>query len=196
MASEAVVKSTSDFCQQLIWTPGGALNLGLHSLPAYLNSYGYAQQGTKGNLSTVTAGYRAVQWWIRLKVALAEPPIAKRSVAVFWAGSPVATNNAGDNPMGLTGANGRLAVSGADLPDYYAPGFGLLPGDNLLYVGQISVGHHTGIQVADVGFFNAAHQYGMPLVVNFTNCAFDATTSNFSLTVYPVVDAQKMGASD
>ena len=166
MPTEILIKSGTP----KVWKASGGD--GTLTLAALAASTGI-RQGGKVDMGAT----RGAQWRVRVTLTFASTTTAGNAVNIYWGGSPVSTNLTGENPGGLTGADGPVTSANAL--------------KQLQFIGSFitdAVGTVTITQ--DVGVFTPMHQWGMFVVENKStqNLADPGGATASSVAAYPVID--------
>ncbi len=133
-----------------------------------------AFQGAKGDLGATRAANYAVRVGIELDVDLS----AAGTIEVYWSSSPSATA-ATSNTGGASGAS-EAYTDGVNSQSANLVLLGILSlpitcDDDICYQGQI-------------GIFTPTERYGMPVVINKSGQALEATADTMYVALIPIVD--------
>lgn len=155
----------------IVWNAAGTNHL--LTLASLTTTATAAWQGAKGDLGTP----RGARMLVRLTVKYAANPTAGQNVLVYWAGSPSSTATA-DNPGNTSGSD---AVYAGWTTAAAAKG-------KLQFIGTLILEATTSAQTKDIGVFIPYHRYGQPVVYSESSTALTTTTTDHTLTVYPLID--------
>ena len=136
-----------------------------------------ARQGAKADLGSAFARQHLVYVGIEMDVA----PTSGDLIEFWWAGSPHATaGNA--NPGGTSGSDAAYTgTAGDSLADSKL---------SLQYLGSLiaTADAATVVQYQTLGFFVPKLRYGMPIVVNLADQAFEGDAVEMFVALIPYTD--------
>jgi hypothetical protein len=133
-----------------------------------------ARQGAKGDLGEKRAAQYAVRVCIELDVDLS----AAGTIEVYWSSSPSGTAGTG-NTGGASGADEAYT------PDVYSQV------EHLMLLGILALPATCDDDIGYegiIGYFTPPDRYGMPVVVNKSGQALEATADLMYVALIPIVD--------
>jgi hypothetical protein len=151
-----------------------AATIGLASLAA-----GGYRQSAKIDLQAAGDSGQARRFNVRIAAKPGTQAAAGTTLDVYWAASPNATNNAGDNPAGTSGADAAYTGYSASADDSVK---------ELEYLGSLVLTAATVQHVQDLFPFEPSRRYGMFVVKNTSAVALTGTAADHSIVVTPIVE--------
>ena len=135
-----------------------------------------ARQGAKRDLGTP----RAAAWTVTARIEFDVAPTSRRIVSIWWAGSLAAAAGTA-NPGGCSGAD--AAYTGT-VGDVLADSIG-----QLVHVGDLLCTSDLAPNVIQQSWvFSPELRYGMPVVYNEADQAFEGDAIEMSITLTPLID--------
>lgn len=134
-----------------------------------------ARQGAKGDLGLTFAD----EWVVELVIETGTAPLAGVTYEVFWAASRSAVAGT-DNPGGTSGTD--LAYKNLEEDEWKK---------QLEFIGTLKVTNDLNtVQRQIIGKLRPNYQYGMPVIINKSGQALNASNTNhaFIITPRPVTD--------